>query len=32
MVSPVIVVVVAGGEPVIVVGVCAVEPTYGVIL
>ena len=30
-VSPVIVVLVAGGEPVTVVGVCAVEPMYGVI-
>ncbi len=32
MVSPVIVAAFAGGEPLIVVGVCAVEPTYGVIL
>ncbi len=30
-VSPVTVVLVAGGEPVIVFAVCAVEPTYGVI-
>ena len=29
-VSPVIVVLVAGGVPVTVVGVCAVEPMYGV--
>ena len=32
VVSPVTVVVVAGGEPVMVFGVCAVLPTYGVIL
>ena len=32
MVSPAIVLVVAGGVPVTVVGVWAVEPTYGVIL
>ena len=31
LVSPVTVFVVAGGEPVTVVGVCAVVPTYGVI-
>ena len=31
-VSPVTVVLVAGGVPVIVFGVCAVEPMYGVIL
>ena len=32
VVSPVTVVLVAGGVPVIVVGVCAVEPMYGVIV
>jgi len=32
VVSPVIVAAVAGGEPLIVVGVCAVDPMYGVIL
>ena len=31
-VSPVTVAVVGGGEPVIVFGVCAVDPMYGVIL